>query len=668
VNRTQVRTAVEPIRTIVKRRILLSTLIERAFATHLPRRLAVAATALTTILTLGTTTVAVRASPAAVSGSVGVSVRGNHLVDAAGVPLRLLGVDRSGSEYACAQGWGIFDGPTDAASVAAIASWHVNAVRVPLNEDCWLGINGVNPSYGGSNYRSAIQDYVSQINAAGMVAILDLHWSAPGNSLALGQQVMADADHSPAFWSSVATLFKPDPGVVFDLYNEPHDISWSCWLNGCVTAGGWQAAGMQSLLDAVRSTGATQPVMVAGLNWAGDVSGWLANEPVDPDHQLVASAHIYNYSQCNTPACWDQTVAAVAASVPIVTGEIGENDCAAGFIDSYMSWADAHGVSYLAWAWNTANCSSFPALINAYAGTPTAYGTGYKTHLAAVASQGSAGGAYVLDGYGNLHPETTSGPAAAAVTTSDSWPGWNIARGAVVLPDDSGGYTLDGWGGVHPFAIGSNPIPPAATTSDYWSGWDIARAIAILPSGTGGYVLDGWGGVHPFAIGSNPIPPAAASTGYWPQHDIARGIAILPSGTGGYVLDGWGGVHPFAIGSNPTPPAATTSDYWSGWDIARAIAILPSGSGGYVLDGWGGIHPFAIGSNPIPPAAASTGYWPQQDTARGIALTSTGRIGYVATSGGQVAPLTIGAGLAAPSPGSATLPSGALGRGVVVTS
>jgi endoglucanase len=74
------------------------------------------------------------------------------LVDGAGHPIRLLGVDRSGTEYACAQGWGIFDGPSDAASVAAISSWDTNAVRVPLNEDCWLGINGVSSAYGGAAY------------------------------------------------------------------------------------------------------------------------------------------------------------------------------------------------------------------------------------------------------------------------------------------------------------------------------------------------------------------------------------------------------------------------------------------------------------------------------------------------------------------------------------
>jgi hypothetical protein len=313
--------------------------------------------------------------------SIGVS--GNHLVDGNGTTIRLLGVNRSGTEYACIQGWGFFDGPNDATSVAAMAAWHINAVRVPLNEDCWLDINGVNPAYGGAAYQSAIQSYVILLHQYGLYAILDLHWNAPGTTQATGQQVMPDADHSPAFWTSVASFFKADPAVVFDLYNEPHDVTWSCWLSGC-TSPGWTTAGMQSLVDAVRSTGANQPIMVGGLAWANDLSGWLANAPSDPVHALVASFHNYNFNVCN-PACWDSTIASTAAQVPVVTGELGEDDCAHGYIDQYMAWADSYGISYLGWTWDTWNCNNGPALISNYDGTPTAFGIGLRDHLAALA-------------------------------------------------------------------------------------------------------------------------------------------------------------------------------------------------------------------------------------------------------------------------------------------
>jgi hypothetical protein len=342
-------------------RLLLSVLSAGAFALSVPLPSLVAA-----------------ATP------LSITVSANRLVDGNGTTIRLLGVNRSGTEYACIQGWGIFDGPNDATSVAAMAAWHINAVRIPLNEDCWLDINGVNPAYGGAAYQTAIQSYVNLLHQSGLYAILDLHWNAPGTAQATGQQVMADADHAPAFWTSVATSFKADPAVVFDLYNEPHDVTWSCWQSGC-TSPGWTTAGMQSLVDAVRATGATQPIMVGGLAWANDLSGWLANAPSDPAHALVVSFHNYNFNTCS-PTCWDSTVAPIAAQVPVVTGELGENDCAHGYIDQYMAWADSHGISYLGWTWDTWNCNNGPALISSYDGTPTAFGIGFRDHLAALAA------------------------------------------------------------------------------------------------------------------------------------------------------------------------------------------------------------------------------------------------------------------------------------------
>ncbi|MCU4182957.1 cellulase family glycosylhydrolase [Acidiferrimicrobium sp. IK] len=356
---------------------------------------------------------------------VAVGVAGNHLVDAAGHPLRLVGVDRSGTEYACVQGWGFADGPTDAASVAAIAAWHVNAVRVPLNEDCWLGVNGVSPTWSGAAYRSFIAGYVHELNQAGITAVLDLHWGAPGAAVATGQEAMPDASHAPAFWTSVAGVFRSTPGVVFDLFNEPHDVSWSCWLSGCTMPGGWQAAGMQSLLDAVRATGATQPVMVEGLNWGGDLSGWAANAPLDPGHALVASVHLYNFSGCNTAACWDATVAPVAASVPVVTGEVGETDCSSGFTDTYTAWADAHGISYLAWAWDAGggwSCSNGPGILQDYAGTPNSDGVGYRDHLAALAAVRTSYALTQSWGNGGIGDLTVTNTGTEPVgTTADPW-------------------------------------------------------------------------------------------------------------------------------------------------------------------------------------------------------------------------------------------------------
>src|SRR3954462_9753187 len=144
---------------------------------------------LTTLVSTGCAVAVLASGLVAASNSgaapvLGISVAGNHLVDANGNTVVLHGVNRSGTEDGCVQGWGIFDGPSDTASVQAIASWHTNAVRVPLNEDCWLGINGVASNLGGTLYQQAIVNYVNLLNQNGLYAILELHWSAPGSTLA----------------------------------------------------------------------------------------------------------------------------------------------------------------------------------------------------------------------------------------------------------------------------------------------------------------------------------------------------------------------------------------------------------------------------------------------------------------------------------------------------
>jgi len=331
-------------------------------------------------------------------------VSGNKLVNASGAQVVLHGVDRSGTEYACVQGNGIFDGPNDQASITAMKNWGVNAVRVPLNEACWNAESYVNPAYAGANYINAIKAYVSLLNANGMVAILDLHWTdgaytgpsaGCSSAQAVCQKPMPDAAQAVPFWTSVAQTFKGNNAVIFDLFNEPYasratgntTTGWQCWLSGGTCAGiGYQVAGMQGMVNAVRSASASNVIMLGGEEYSNDLTQWLAYEPSDPDHNLVASWHSYNFNTCSSQSCWTSQVAPVAAQVPVIAGEIGENDCADGYVNPLMSWMDSEGISYLAWAWNADfNCSSGPGLITDYNGDPTAYGAGVESHLRSLA-------------------------------------------------------------------------------------------------------------------------------------------------------------------------------------------------------------------------------------------------------------------------------------------
>lgn len=315
---------------------------------------------------------------------------GNRIQDSEGKDIVLRGVNRSGSEYQCTKdGGGIFDGDADAASLRAMLTWGINAVRVPLNEACWLGIRPVNVSTSGEAYKAGIRNYVSLLKQHGLTPILDLHWAAPGDQMPTELWPMPNADHSVKFWRDVALTFQDDTAVVFEPYNEPYpdtnrisDVAWDCWLNGCEATQwndteSYEAVGMQALVDAIRDTGATNLILLGGVQYSNDLSQFLERMPVDPLENTGAVWHAYNFNPCVSQGCWETRPGAVADVVPVVATEIGQSDCAgASFLQPLMNWLDSRRLGYLAWSWNTSTSPCVPRS-GASEGTPWTLITSY---------------------------------------------------------------------------------------------------------------------------------------------------------------------------------------------------------------------------------------------------------------------------------------------------
>lgn len=329
-------------------------------------------------------------------------VSGNRLVTSTGATYRLLGVNRASAEFACVQGKGMWDSPTpDQSTVDAMKAWNIHAVRIPLNEDCWLGTFGT-PA--GVTYQQAVKAYADLLVANGINPIVEMHWSRgsyTGNASACADvaatcQKPMPGEVARTFWAQVAAMFGGNNAVIFDLFNEPFPdaannfsnptAAWTCLRDGGICTGiSYPVSGMQTLVNTVRQVGATNVIMVPGLRWTNDLSQWLAFKPTDPSNNLMASWHTYNFNACVNVTCWNAEIGTVAAQVPVTAGEIGQNTCAHDYIDQVMAWADSHGVGYLAWTWNPWGvCNSQGnVLINDYVpGSPTAtFGEGYRAHL-----------------------------------------------------------------------------------------------------------------------------------------------------------------------------------------------------------------------------------------------------------------------------------------------
>ncbi len=257
-----------------------------------------------------------------------LKVVGNRLHDSDGKEVWLQGVNAGGLETL----------PQDMqpvkSTVVAIDEWKSNCVRLPMKEEFWYGKSPYQKD-GGESYRQKIDQIITLTANRGAYLVLDLHrFRAP-------KQEHAD------FWKDAATRYKDHPAVLFDIFNEPHDVSWEVWRNGGFVGTktnndesafltdeekkknqGFESVGMQGLVDAVRSTGAKNIIIAGGVFWCNDLTGIVNGFALDDKegNGIMYSWHTYNWH----PG-WAH-VLPVAEKYPIFLGEVGGDIQKMGFI------------------------------------------------------------------------------------------------------------------------------------------------------------------------------------------------------------------------------------------------------------------------------------------------------------------------------------------------
>ncbi len=305
--------------------------------------------------------------------------KGNRLVDPEGREVWLQGLNAGGLETL----------PHDVqpikSTLVGIEKWKANAVRLPLKEEFWLGRSPM-VTDGGAAYRDHVDRCVMIAANRGAYLILDLH------------RFRAPKEEHAEFWRDAAARYKNHPAVLFDLFNEPHDVSWEVWRDGGFVGEksgkdesafltdeekkknqGFESVGMQALIDAVRSTGARNIVIAGGLGWAGDLSGVAKGyELADPNGNGI----MYSWHQYNWHTDWAKTVLPVAAKHPILVGEVGADTKKMDFIPhdiqedphtwvpDMLGFIQEHRLNWTAWCFHP---RATPVMISDWDYTPTPF-------------------------------------------------------------------------------------------------------------------------------------------------------------------------------------------------------------------------------------------------------------------------------------------------------
>lgn len=304
-------------------------------------------------------------------------VDGNQIVNADGEEVWLQGVSIPSMDWS-----GAGENILESAKVA-IDDWNANVIRLPIKEHFWAG-TGPWQSDGGAFYRQLVDDVVNLAAANGAYVVIDLHrFRAP-------RQVHAD------FWREVALIYRNHPAVLFEIFNEPHDISWEVWRNGGFVSTakkadtdalaenrqkleGFDSIGMQGLVDTIRTAGARNIIIAGGLDWSYDLSGILNGYALDNHggNGIVYSTHVYPWK-----SDWQNKFITAAEQYPIFIGECGapqerfhfipesRHEDPSTWVPDFLGLIQKHKYHWAAWAFHP---KAGPPLLSDWDYTPNDY-------------------------------------------------------------------------------------------------------------------------------------------------------------------------------------------------------------------------------------------------------------------------------------------------------
>jgi endoglucanase len=258
-------------------------------------------------------------------------------------------------------------------------NWGANIVRLPVHPAAWR-------RYAPADYMALLDQGIQWATELQLYIIID--WHSIGN---LKSELFQSPGYETTrketfeFWRTMAKRYKDNTTVAFfELYNEP------TVFNGQLGVCSWQEwkAINEEMITIIRAHGARTIPLVAGFNWAYDLTP-VAKEPINAEGIAYVS-HPYPMKRDKPwEKKWTADWGFVAEKYPLLLTEIGfcgADDRGAhvpvisdeSYGDAVTRYCTDKGISYVVWVFDP-NWS--PMLISDWNFTPTRQGKYFKAAL-----------------------------------------------------------------------------------------------------------------------------------------------------------------------------------------------------------------------------------------------------------------------------------------------
>lgn len=260
-----------------------------------------------------------------------------------------------------------------------IKSWGANLVRFPVHPAAWRRV-------GKDAYLQMLDKGIKYAGGLGMYVVID--WHSIGNlCLEKYQTPMYNTTKKETleFWDIISNRYKENNTVAFfELFNEPTvsgeqfgNCSWSDWkkLN-------------EQMIQTIRKNGAKTIPLVAGFNWAYDLTP-IANDPIDADGIAYVSHPYPMKRQKPWDPQWTADWGFAAKKYTVILTEIGycgKDDRGAhvpvisddSYGDAITNYTRENNISYVVWVFDP---QWAPMMIEDWDFTPTRQGRYFKQVL-----------------------------------------------------------------------------------------------------------------------------------------------------------------------------------------------------------------------------------------------------------------------------------------------